>query len=96
MSCEQGVPPFRGPAQCNTIFITSTWRYEFGHGHFLMQQRSLPILQSKQHSLPVSHIDQEEHHNIAPQQLLVHKHPEEQHLLQSKIKKQNINGRKYN
>jgi hypothetical protein len=57
-----------------------------------MQQRSLPILQLKQHSLPVSHTDQEEHHNIAPQQLLVHKHPEEQHLLQSKIMKQNING----
>uniref|UniRef100_A0A0A9EY19 Small nuclear ribonucleoprotein LSM1 n=1 Tax=Arundo donax TaxID=35708 RepID=A0A0A9EY19_ARUDO len=39
-----------------------------------------PILQLKQHSLPGSRTGQEEHHNIVPLQLLVHKHPEEQHL----------------
>lgn len=48
-----------------------------------MQQRLLPILQLKQRSLPGSHKDQEEHHNIVPQQSLVRKHPEEQHWLRS-------------
>ena len=62
----------------------------------LMQQRLLPILQLKQRSLPGLRTDQEEHHNIVPLQSLVHKHPEEQHWLQSTIVKEEISSRKYN
>lgn len=55
-----------------------------------MQQRLLPILRLKQRSPPGLRTDQEEHHNIVPPQSLVHKHPEEQHLLQSIIVKEKI------
>lgn len=46
-----------------------------------VQENSIPVLLLKQHFLHGLHIDQEEHHNTDPQQLLAHRHPEEQHLL---------------